>query len=162
MRHILTLWASCRISILGIICRPCAFYQMEGETRSKSILLKLLVGHFTVVSWTGELQRIQQESEVAWPVCQFPCSWVTHKGYTIQSRLIRNQTSPGAGSAQLLGSGCPLNNNHTKLGLIPHWMNNPSHQNETWHLASTVLNCGTYFICVFQSASFLLCFRMTW
>lgn len=57
----------------------------------------------------------------SWPAHQFTCIWVAQRGYTIQNRLIRNQTSPGAGSAQLLGSEWLLNNNHTKPGFISHW-----------------------------------------
>lgn len=133
---------------------------MEGETWRKSVLSKLLLGHFTVVSWTGELQRIQQESEVTWPVCQFTCIWVTQRGSTVQSRLIKNQTSPGAGSAQLLGPEWLLNSNHTKVGFIPHLTKKRDGPCSLYHLE--ILNCGTYFIYIFQCASFLLCFRMTW
>lgn len=55
----------------------------------------------------------------------------THRGYIIQSRSVRNQTSP----AQHLGSERLLNNSHTKLEFTPHQMNNPPHQNERWPLA---------------------------
>lgn len=88
-----------------------------------------------------------------------------HLGYTeglhnTEQKLIRNQTSPGAGSAQLLGPEWLLNNNHTKLGFIPHLTKKRDGPCSLYHLE--ILNCGTYFIYIFQSATFLLCFRMTW
>lgn len=53
---------------------------------------------------SGNCKEFSKSQMLALSVLSVTCIWVTQRGYTIQSRLIRSETSTEAGSARLPGS----------------------------------------------------------
>lgn len=117
MRHILTLteltaesasWESSAGHVLSI--------KWKGKHGANLYCWNCLLGVLQRCLGQGNCREFSKNQKF-FGLCVSPA--FTQRGYTTQSRSVRNQTSPGAGSAQLLGSEWLLNNSHTKLGFIP-------------------------------------------